>query len=303
MASADVRETDVWICEEDEADILRLYFAIFNREHDLPGGEYWRDQHRNGVSMDDISFWMAKSPEYNRKYVNVISNADFIDRVYRNIFRRVPDQKGKQYWIAEMANGLDKHLVIRWMAKSPELKKRHDYRLNSTCPSTKTVQTSQPVNRVSTRSYYSNCSEVERVLGRSLLIGEMGYSTHLDRDRDGVACENAGIAYETVETQVLVPSVYIPSPDYYYATAAQWKELRECESGDNYSISSSNGLYHGAYQITQQTWDSVARSIGKSNFVGLKPNKVIPAGQDLIAKTLFEQRGSSPWPHCNKYLK
>ncbi|ANE03070.1 excalibur calcium-binding domain-containing protein [Corynebacterium crudilactis] len=43
---------------------------------------------------------------------------------------------------------------------------------------------------VQTNRSYKNCTEVWRVLGRSIRQGEPGYGTHLDRDRDGVGCES-----------------------------------------------------------------------------------------------------------------
>ncbi len=83
-------------------------------------------------------------------------------------------------------------------------------------------------------------------------------------------------------------------------TAAQWAALRACESGGNYSIVSSNGLYHGAYQFSRATWDSVARSAGQTHLVGIAPHTVSAAEQDLLALVLWRASGWQPWPHCGK---
>lgn len=67
---------------------------------------------------------------------------------------------------------------------------------------------------------------------------------------------------------------------------AKFAQLRQCESGNNYSINTGNG-YYGAYQFNQSTWASVGGS-------GL-PSNASPAEQDARALTLYNQRGWQPW--------
>lgn len=85
-------------------------------------------------------------------------------------------------------------------------------------------------------------------------------------------------------------------------TAEQWAALRHCEASGNYSIVSSNGLYHGAYQFYQPTWDGLANQLGRSDLVGLAPSQAAPADQDALALLLWQQRGNQPWPHCGRHL-
>ncbi|MFP7696447.1 excalibur calcium-binding domain-containing protein [Trueperella sp. LYQ143] len=40
-----------------------------------------------------------------------------------------------------------------------------------------------------TRTYYKNCTEAREAGAAPIHIGEPGYGSHLDRDRDGIACE------------------------------------------------------------------------------------------------------------------
>jgi muramidase (phage lysozyme) len=82
-----------------------------------------------------------------------------------------------------------------------------------------------------------------------------------------------------------------------------WYQLRMCESGNNYAALGSGGLYRGAYQFTQSTWNGVAASVASlSRLVGVDPAKAAPADQDAMAYTLYEQRGKSPWPLCGTVL-
>ncbi len=84
-------------------------------------------------------------------------------------------------------------------------------------------------------------------------------------------------------------------------TAAQWNALRKCESTHNYGAASPSGLYRGAYQFSQQTWDWVA-GIHWPHLVGVDPINSEPAWQDVMAYTLYAMRGWDQWPICGKNL-
>ncbi len=84
-------------------------------------------------------------------------------------------------------------------------------------------------------------------------------------------------------------------------TAAQWNALRKCESTHNYAAISPSGLYRGAYQFSQQTWDWVA-GIHWPHLVAVDPIDAAPAWQDVMAYTLYAMRGWDQWPICGKNL-
>ena len=71
-----------------------------------------------------------------------------------------------------------------------------------------------------------------------------------------------------------------PTPD-------AWAQLRTCESGDNYTIVSTNGRYYGAYQFNLTTW----RSVGGTG----TPTNATPTEQDYRALYLYRMRGWQPW--------
>jgi hypothetical protein len=82
---------------------------------------------------------------------------------------------------------------------------------------------------------------------------------------------------------------------------AALEALRVCESGGDYTAVSPGGSYRGAYQFGQGTWDSVA-SRWRPDLVGVDPAAAAPADQDALARALYDEAGSSPWPHCGRYL-
>ncbi|MDT0166519.1 transglycosylase family protein [Actinotalea sp. AC32] len=73
-----------------------------------------------------------------------------------------------------------------------------------------------------------------------------------------------------------------------------WAALAQCESGGNPTIVSSNGLYHGLYQFSVGTWQSVGGS-------GL-PSQASPDEQTMRAQMLQARSGWGQWPACSRKL-
>jgi hypothetical protein len=69
-------------------------------------------------------------------------------------------------------------------------------------------------------------------------------------------------------------------------SATAWLRLRQCESGNNYSINTGNSHY-GAYQFDLATW----RSVGGSGY----PSRASAGEQDARALILYRERGWQPW--------
>jgi len=80
----------------------------------------------------------------------------------------------------------------------------------------------------------------------------------------------------------------------YMSLHPGWQQLRQCESGDNYSANTGNGFY-GAYQFGYSTW----RSMGTEFAVA---SDAPPWVQDAEALRLYNMEGSSPWPNCGRYI-
>jgi hypothetical protein len=71
--------------------------------------------------------------------------------------------------------------------------------------------------------------------------------------------------------------------------------VRARESGGNYSIVSSDGLYYGAYQFLKTTWNSTANHAGRPELVGVQPNLASVYDQDDMAWALYQWQGAAPW--------
>jgi cell division protein FtsB len=70
---------------------------------------------------------------------------------------------------------------------------------------------------------------------------------------------------------------------------------RNRESRGDYGVVSSSGLYYGAYQFLRTTWDVTAIHGGRSDLVGVTPNRASEYDQDELAWTLYQWQGNSPW--------
>jgi hypothetical protein len=69
----------------------------------------------------------------------------------------------------------------------------------------------------------------------------------------------------------------------------------QAESGGNYGAVSPNGLYMGAFQFSQPTWNYAANAAGLPGLVGVPPNMASKADQDTVAVALYALDGEQPW--------
>ena len=73
-----------------------------------------------------------------------------------------------------------------------------------------------------------------------------------------------------------------------------WAQLAQCESGGRADVVSANGKYHGLYQFSVATWQSVGGS-------GL-PSQASAEEQTMRAQILQERSGWGQWPACARKL-
>lgn len=78
------------------------------------------------------------------------------------------------------------------------------------------------------------------------------------------------------------------------SSGLNWAALAQCESGGNPAAVSKSGKYHGLYQFSVATWQSVGGS-------GL-PSQASASEQTQRAQMLYERSGAGQWPHCGPRL-
>lgn len=79
----------------------RLYFAYFLRIPDKGGLTFWIGRKRGGWLLRTISDNFAGSSEFERRYGS-LTNQEFVELIYNNLFARVGDPGGIDYWTRKL---------------------------------------------------------------------------------------------------------------------------------------------------------------------------------------------------------
>jgi hypothetical protein len=82
----------------------RIYRAAFDRAPDLSGMGFWLKQMDNGVTVEQVAGGFVASDEFVRLYGAAPTNAEIVDRLYRNVLHRAPEQGGFDFWV-DVLNG------------------------------------------------------------------------------------------------------------------------------------------------------------------------------------------------------
>jgi len=103
--------TVIYATEPTEENVAELYIATFNRAPDASGLNYWVKD--SGLTLEGIAKSFFDQKETQEQYPEEYSNEVFIDKVYHNLFNRLPDAAGKAYWFAELESGnIDRSVYI-----------------------------------------------------------------------------------------------------------------------------------------------------------------------------------------------
>ncbi len=108
-------------------DVLRLYYAFFDRDPDVKGALYWIGRSDADVGLDKIAQNFAVSDEFLATYGQT-DDEEFLDAVYNNVLDRETDEKGFNYWLGRLeSNGLTRGGVVRWIAANEEFIAAHPF--------------------------------------------------------------------------------------------------------------------------------------------------------------------------------
>ena len=177
------------------ADVLRLYWAFFDREPDVDGARYWVTQSNQCASLRVIADSFAVSAEFAATY-GALDDAGLVDLVYANVLDRTPDDAGRAYWLGELgARRLDRPGLVLYFSLSAEFRLRHplpsDGRPDVPCvpPKPLTIVSPPVVDQPKPAVYYVNCTAAWNAGAAPIFRGEPGYRPGLDSNSDGEACE------------------------------------------------------------------------------------------------------------------
>lgn len=104
--------------------VLRLYKAYFLRDPSQKEIDYWADRYASGrASLASISSFFAQSNEFKTRYGS-LTDAQFVDLVYRNVLGRTPDAAGVQHWVRALGRGQSRGSVMIGFSESGEFQRR-----------------------------------------------------------------------------------------------------------------------------------------------------------------------------------
>ncbi|MCB1040043.1 MAG: DUF4214 domain-containing protein [Acidimicrobiales bacterium] len=102
----------------------RLYRAYFLRNPDPSGLDYWANRRRRGTTLAIISQKFAQSSEFKRRYGS-LTNAQFVDALYRNVFDRAPDPSGRSFFLQRLNDKvLTRGQMVTQFSESSEYKRK-----------------------------------------------------------------------------------------------------------------------------------------------------------------------------------
>jgi len=112
--------------------VIRLYQAIFNRKPDSGGLDYWVSQYRaygtpSQANLQAMASSWFGTQEYTSAYPASMSNREFVEKVYLNVFGRASDAGGAAYWAQQLDTGAySRQGLIVYFSESAENLQRTD---------------------------------------------------------------------------------------------------------------------------------------------------------------------------------
>ncbi len=82
--------------------VAEIYVATFNRAPDTAGLDYWVD---SGLTIEQIAASFFEQDETHEKYPDTLSNSEFVNTIYLNVYNRDADPDGLTYWVNELEAG------------------------------------------------------------------------------------------------------------------------------------------------------------------------------------------------------
>lgn len=104
----------------EQAEILRLYQAYFDRVPDYDGVKYWLRIQAQRHDVRQVAGWMSDQEEFTNTYEGT-TNDQYVEMVYSNVLGRDFDEAGYQYWLGLLdAEDLDRAGVVYWITRNAE---------------------------------------------------------------------------------------------------------------------------------------------------------------------------------------
>jgi Domain of unknown function (DUF4214) len=93
-------------------ELIKLYVAGFLRAPEKGGFEYWSSQLNTGTGIGALPDVIFSLPVVKAVYPDNLSNAAFVTSIYNNVFNKLPDSDGRNYWQGKLDGGLHRGQLV-----------------------------------------------------------------------------------------------------------------------------------------------------------------------------------------------
>lgn len=88
-------------------EVAKLYIAAFDRIPDSTGLNFWVNSLLTGAdTLSTIAQKFTNSTEYQASYPTYLTTAEYVEKIYVNVFNRASDASGKAYWVQQVDSGV-----------------------------------------------------------------------------------------------------------------------------------------------------------------------------------------------------
>ncbi|WP_462159442.1 DUF4214 domain-containing protein [Pseudoalteromonas sp. GB56] len=106
---------------EERKSLVRLFYSVLGRGVASSGYQYWLARLVEGeLTLEGIANIFAESAEFEARFGTDLSNSEFIDVAFMNIFNRAVGASGKAYWLDKLDNGMSRGKFVSLLSESAE---------------------------------------------------------------------------------------------------------------------------------------------------------------------------------------
>ena len=115
------------VADQETGAVARLYEAVFDREADGAGLNFWVDNFEQGnVTIEEIAAAFLTSDEDGGQ-TNGLSNSEFIQNLYQIFLDRDGDAAGLAFYLGLLQDGVGRDVIVADFAGSEEGTDEYDY--------------------------------------------------------------------------------------------------------------------------------------------------------------------------------
>jgi hypothetical protein len=107
-STASINTSSTTSTDSRDAQVTRLYDAVFDRAPDSEGLAFWTDALNRGATLDAVADLLMASPEFQGRH-GTADDQDFVKLLYHNVLDREADDAGLEFW----TSGLQQSVVDR----------------------------------------------------------------------------------------------------------------------------------------------------------------------------------------------